>query len=490
MKSNPSSHFELLLEQSRACDPSALVALAFAYIDVDSARELGLHTLDYDKGVECFEKAAELGDTNAMLNLADLYCIGDIAEQDFAKAKIYFEQLAAIESDFYSGYAQYHLAQMYRHGIGVQRDSEQAAIWSEMAAAQGYEHSVEGSYELTEHSTVEMHVDTMLGFDETLALAEAGDVRAQVALAEIYENGVLIAQDLKLSKSWYKKAAKKGDAHAQLRLSIYYCSDEDGLPPDAKKALKWMNRSASQGHLKAIFGLGLMYYNGVFVRQCLIKAKDFYEKAAMQGYAPAYSGLAAMHVNGDGVEQNFSEAVRLYELGCRGNDVKSLQGLSHLYYTGQGCTQNFEKSRELLALAAGQGSVMAQKRLGLMCFYGLGGSVDFEHAKYWLENSPDYHNAFTVAHLGRIYHMGLSAEKDTAIAEHYYLEAANAGCSTAQTFLGLFYAEKEDHQNYDEAVQWLQQALEPREIDFPVPFQHFLRSYQDRAQSTLSSLVS
>lgn len=150
MRSDRLSEFELLEQQASIGNTHALTTLAFAYIDAESASQLRLSTLDYEKGVECFEKAAELGDTNAMLNLADLYCMGDIVKQDFAKAKIYFEQLAAIKSDPYSGYAQYHLAQMYTHGIGVQRDSEQAEIWSEMAAGQGYDHSVEGAYELTE----------------------------------------------------------------------------------------------------------------------------------------------------------------------------------------------------------------------------------------------------------------------------------------------------------------------------------------------------
>ena len=73
--------------------------------------------------------------------------------------------------------AQHHLATCYRHGLGVEKNFEEAFMWTKKAAIQG-------------------------------------NCRAQIDLGSYYEKGIGTAIDLEESLYWYKKAALKGDTNA------------------------------------------------------------------------------------------------------------------------------------------------------------------------------------------------------------------------------------------------------------------------------------
>lgn len=66
-------------------------------------------------------------------NLGVLYNNGNDVDQDYAKAKCYYE-LAANQGDFD---AQSNLGTLYERGLGVDRDYEMAVYYYELAADQG-----------------------------------------------------------------------------------------------------------------------------------------------------------------------------------------------------------------------------------------------------------------------------------------------------------------------------------------------------------------
>jgi TPR repeat protein len=62
--------------------------------------------------------------------------------------------------------------------------------------------------------------------------AKQGDVTAQIALADIYEEGRGVPQDLAQAVKWYRKAAEQGNPQAQywlrrlqLHLQCPWCDD-------------------------------------------------------------------------------------------------------------------------------------------------------------------------------------------------------------------------------------------------------------------------
>jgi TPR repeat protein len=93
-------------------------------------------------------------------------------------------------------------------------------------------------------------------------LAENGDVRAQSMLGLIYYRGGRdVQKDDAQALRWFRLAADRGDAIAQLSLGLMY-ADGRGVPQDNDEAAKWYRRAADQGNPQAQYNLGLWYAKG------------------------------------------------------------------------------------------------------------------------------------------------------------------------------------------------------------------------------------
>lgn len=91
-------------------------------------------------------------------------------------------------------------------------------------------------------------------------LAEGGDLRAQLAIARIYDSGYWPRQYREAAK-WYRLAAEQGDADTQYQLG-YMQLRRMGLPFDPAAAARWFGRAAEQGHWRAQIELSRMYAEG------------------------------------------------------------------------------------------------------------------------------------------------------------------------------------------------------------------------------------
>ena len=93
-------------------------------------------------------------------------------------------------------------------------------------------------------------------------LAENGDVRAQSTLGLIYYRGGRdVQKDDAQALRWFRLAADRGDAVAQLSLGLMY-ADGRGVPQDHDEAAKWYRRAADRGNPQAQYNLGLWYAKG------------------------------------------------------------------------------------------------------------------------------------------------------------------------------------------------------------------------------------
>lgn len=77
-------------------------------------------------------------------------------------------------------------------------------------------------------------------------LAEAGNLEAQVSLADIYMNGLGVAADPGRAVAWYRRAAEAGDPVAQLNLGDFYARGF-GVARDPVEAFVWLDLAARQG---------------------------------------------------------------------------------------------------------------------------------------------------------------------------------------------------------------------------------------------------
>src|SRR5947199_2117398 len=89
--------------------------------------------------------------------------------------------------------------------------------------------------------------------------AQAGNARAQKKLADLCRIGDgLTNQDYVEAVRWYRLAAEQGNAEAQNDLGVMYL-DGLGLREDAAEAAKWYRKAAEQGLAIAQFNLACRY---------------------------------------------------------------------------------------------------------------------------------------------------------------------------------------------------------------------------------------
>lgn len=111
------------------------------------------------------------------------------------------------------------------------------------------------------------------------------------------------------------RQAQSGDAAAQFDLAYEYYQQGNHA-----KAFEWFTKAAHQGDAQAQYNLGVMYAQGLGVRQDYQKAHEWFTKAAGQGHAKAQFNLGAMYYNGEGVRQNKSTAKRYFGQACDNGD--------------------------------------------------------------------------------------------------------------------------------------------------------------------------
>ena len=93
-----------------------------------------------------------------------------------------------------------------------------------------------------------------------------------------------------------KSKAEKGNSEAQFNLGFrYYSGHSIFKEPDVDwpEAVKWFQKAADQGHIKAQRYLGNCYQNGSGVIKDSRRAVDWYRKAAEQEDAQAQDNLGS-----------------------------------------------------------------------------------------------------------------------------------------------------------------------------------------------------
>ena len=164
------------------------------------------------EGFECFSRAAESGDANALNSLGLCRQNGYGCEKDEARAFECFKKAAAMKHPE----ATNNLGRFYREGIVVEKDLAEAARCFEKSASMG-------------ELWGQLNYATALMFGEGLPKNE----RRAVELLE--------------------SIAKRGNAEAMDFLSKCYSQGLGGLEPDPGKAAVWMVRArAARGDANAV----------------------------------------------------------------------------------------------------------------------------------------------------------------------------------------------------------------------------------------------
>jgi TPR repeat protein len=144
-----------------------------------------------------------------------------------------------------------------------------------------------------------------LPLDELQQAADTGDAKAITELADYYFWGP--GEDAKKGVSWYKKAAKLGNAHAQFSLGFALFAGA-GVTCDRKKAAKWFREAAEQGHPIAQMRLTSFYVSWTGRVKQSKESDKWAKKSAEQGWPVGQLSLGTSLWYGWGVAENKREA--------------------------------------------------------------------------------------------------------------------------------------------------------------------------------------
>ena len=158
------------------------------------------------------------------------------------------------------------------------------------------------------------------GLARTIALADAGDARAQTALAVAYLRGATIGEDSAAAYRWSVAAARDGHPVAHYVLGTLY-GQGIGVEADLVRAFDLFAAAAARGNLKAMHNLAIAYAQGLGTQKDEAKAAEWFARAAARGYVDSAFDMGVLHERGMGVAQDLKQALKWYGIAALAGDA-------------------------------------------------------------------------------------------------------------------------------------------------------------------------
>ena len=226
------------------------------------------------------------------------------------------EAMLRISANPNDGPAMALMGELYRDGLGVRRNPEEALRWYRLAAARG-------------------------------------DTPAVFALAMAYLQGSGVKADPNAARPLLETAAAAGHPGALYNLGLLVIAGEI---QDFARSADLFHRAADLGNLEAAYALGLQYRQGRGVERDPLLAAQWLKYAADEGLAAAQIEYAIMTFNGaDGVPRDEARAARYFMKAAATNNPVAANRLARLLATGRGVPKNMVEAMKwhILARTAG-----------------------------------------------------------------------------------------------------------------------------------------
>ena len=413
-------------------------------------------------GVKNIEFEANQGNIESLVKLGRIYLEGMDVDQDYNKAKDYFEKAA--ESNNAQAYT--FLAYMYANSLGVDKDDAKVVELYQKA------------YELGD-----LYASYALGFiyrkglygvdkDEAKALdyvekASNGDIAAAK-----YEHAFLLdKQSKKLFKSadpqdkqkaeemknqsisLFRDSAKKDYAPAKYALAIKELDKDD--ENSAKEAFKLLDSAKDSDLPYVYYALAYLYDEGIGCKKDYFKSFEYFNKAFNAGYKKAAMNVAYAYLFGAGCAQNYKKALDMLREAVNGGiqEANYYAGLCFEY--GLSVEKDMDKALELYGIAQQAGFAPAMLRIGQICdpYYGIGIDPTAVETEYKL--AVDYGSFEAEAEMLKL------AYRDDKSKFDEILKYADEGSKVAQEFVGTIYLDEQD-EKHDEAkaIEYLKKSAD------------------------------
>ena len=478
--------------------------------------ELGMlyyNDLQYERSTEYFKEAAELGNIDAIRNIADCYYIGVGVDNDLCEAYKWFKKLANYndadacyilgnicnnptykdadtEEVFYwyekaanlgSSYACYELGNCYKFGLGVEVDYEKAQEYYYEAAILG-------------NKQARRCIDAKIIYKKGFVLyrkkkyaeamrylhmaAELGNVEANYLLGCFYDFGYGVKINYEKAYDYYLCAAENGHAHAQYDVGFAFRYAR-GIERNLEKAIYWFKKSAALECDAGQYELANCYWHGIGVEEDRRLATEYYLKAYEQGYDKAGYRLVRCYYYGLNIDKNLvEEFIDNYVCFGGDNDKEFLFYLGEMYYEGNLVEQDYKRAVECFEEAIDI-DYNSYYHLAECYFYGLGTERNLSKAFEYYQEASYNPNIYKEKASEKMYALLLKGywkdEIDDDVFESIAYDAEKGDCK-AQFILGnCYYNGYGIDVDYAEALSWREKVAEAgdAQAQFLVAQQYF-----------------
>jgi TPR repeat protein len=185
--------------------------------------------------------------------------------------------------------AMFNLGTCYFEGNGVGIDDTRSSAWFFLSQQAGYANAGEA---------VKRFID---------GKPPSREVEMIFAAARMYEEGVDVPTNRSAALTWYRKAADKGSAAAQVKVASLLI-DQTALSSDYTEARQRCETAAKWKYSPGDVCLGVMYQRGLGVKQDPSEAVKWFLSGAELGNTAAMLHPATAYLEGNGVQPNRTTA--------------------------------------------------------------------------------------------------------------------------------------------------------------------------------------
>lgn len=220
------------------------------------------------------------------------------------------------------------------------------------------------------------------------------------------------------------------------------------------------------GNIPAMFDLGKLYQNNLYVEQDNTKAEYLF-RHALRGYLRVEQKkpsdffeyqIGRIYALKTGF-QDYVEARNWFEKSAGKGNIYAMFALGNLYYYGNGTDIDYQKAFAYLHASAEKGCVHAYFRLGYMLRKGIGCAANIRESDKWFSamiatyaEPVEKLEAMNCYWLGQLYEKGWGCEKDTVKAMQYYAEACKSNHADAEFALGRLHLMQGDGELGEEYI--------------------------------------
>ena len=364
-------------------------------------------------------KLAKKGDLQALEALNEYYekCVTEAkTPKEASKIRQKALKAALLGAGHNSPYWLILAGEMYRYGVGTDKDEKKAFSYYEKAAA-------------------------------------FGDVDGIVKVGRAYLNGIGVPVDYEKSLHFLESAASQNNPEAMVLIAYQY-ENGKGVAIDYEKPLQWLARAEQSCHLwlKQELSEKDREYYGSLLQDVDNKRKHYEsvscveligrEDCPMEQRHKAFSRLSELaHEGKDSraqvsmgkfVGQDDQKALEYYLMAAENGSTGAMNNIGNFYFHGKGVAKDYGKAFAWYRKAADlSGNAAAECSLGMCYQYGYGTAVDYEKARSFYGMSAKQGLGLAYYRLGLLYEQGLGVAQDIRMAKQYFGEAMHRGCREA-----------------------------------------------------------